>query len=218
MVLLAHGAGLLALAVALWPVLPRGGASLQTPGEGFIARHVAIYRTPRIFAAGGGFFWHAIMFMGLITFLPGFLGSWTGSVLPIAALAGTFFAGVLARRVPPQQIVLAGYAAGILGMILLLIAPTAMQPGVALPLFVVIGLVPGACFAMIPALNAGPDDQARANGALAQAGNLGTFISVPLFATTLPAGIGGPIWVSLVLSVAALGIVGLIHRQIARTG
>ena len=220
-VLLAHGLAMLAVAGVLWPVLPRGVAR-RTPGgaepEGFVARHVAIYRTPRIFAAGAGFLWHSLAFMGLLTFMPGFLGAWTGPVLPIAALVGTFAAGVLARRYPATLIAMAGFAASSAAMVILPTIPAAAQPILALPLFFLMGIVPGACFAMIPALNPAAADQARANGSLAQFGNLGTFFSVPIFASVVGGGVGGTMALAIALSACGLGVLWLIHRQIVRTG
>lgn len=103
-VYLAHGAGLLCLAVLLWPLLPRGRARLEG-GEGLIARHIAIYRNPRIFSGAAGFLWHAATFLGLLTFLPRFLGGRAG---PAAGCApghtggtGGWHAGCRQHASPP---------------------------------------------------------------------------------------------------------------------
>ena len=45
-----------------------------------------------------------------------------------------------------------------------------------------LGLVQGASFAAIPQLNPMPEDRARAAGAIAQLGNLGTTTGTPLLA------------------------------------
>ncbi|MEM0945905.1 MAG: MFS transporter [Pseudomonadota bacterium] len=215
-VYLAHGVGLLGLAVFLWPLLPR--AVVRAEGsEGLIARHLAIYRNPRIFAGAAGFLWHAATFLGLLTFLPRFLGAWTGPVLPIAALIGTMGAGVLARRITPGRITAFGYASSIAGLILLVLLPEGLRAPLALFVFVLIGLIPGGSFATIPALNPDPADRARGNGALAQMGNLGTFLSVPLFAATLGAGLAGPVIMAVAISAVGLGALWLIHRKIAET-
>ncbi len=215
-VYLAHGAGLMVLALILWPLLPRGVARPE-PGEGLIARHIAIYRNPRVFAGAAGFLWHAATFLGLLTFLPGFLGTWTGPALPLAALIGTFGAGVLARRVAPGRITAFGYASSIVGLLMLLILPEPLRAPFALIVFVLIGLIPGGSFSTIPWLNPDPADRARGNGALAQMGNLGTFLSVPLFAATLGAGLAGPAALAAAISALGLGVLWLIHRKIAET-
>ncbi len=212
----AHGAGLLLLAGALWPILPKGVTRSQ-PDESLLARHLKIYRSPRMLAGAAIFLWHATTFLGLLTFLPRFLGAWTGPVLPLAALIGTFGAGVLARRYSPVMITAFGYASSIVGLALLLLVPESARAILALPVFVLIGLIPGGAFATIPWLNPDPEDRARGNGALAQTGNIGTFASVPLFATTLDMNLAGPVVLAGVLSAFGLGVLWLIHRKIANS-
>lgn len=215
-VYLAHGAGLLVLAAVLWPILPESDAP-AAPAEGLLARHVAIYRNPRVFAGAAGFVWHAATFLGLLTFLPRFLGAWTGPVLPLAALVGTFGAGLLARRMSPARIAAFGYMTSIAGLAMLLIVPEGVRAPLALVVFVLIGLIPGGAFATIPWLNPDPADRARGNGALAQMGNVGTFLSVPIFAATLGAGLAGPVVLAALISAAGLGALWLIHRKIAKS-
>lgn len=82
---------------------------------------------------------------------------------------------------------------------------------------VVLGVAPGAAFADIAALNETLGDQARANGALAQLGNVGTALSVPLFAVTLAGGLPGLVALTAVLSVAAAVVVWLIHRNLSQS-
>lgn len=216
-VYLAHGAALLMVAVLLAPRLPPAGVR-PPPEKGFIARHVAIYRNPRTIAPALGFLWHTLMFLGLLTYMPGFLGAWTAPVLPLVALLGTMGAGALARRIPPHRIALAGFALTVLGAAVLVAVPEAARLWVALPYFAILGLAPGASFAMIPDLNHAIADQARANGALAQLGNIGTASSTPLFALTLGAGIAGAAMLSASLAALGLGVVWVIHRKIAASG
>ena len=215
-VYLAHGAGMIGLAALLWPLLPRGVARAE-PGAGFVARHLAIYRTPRLLAPALGFVWHTLMFLGLLTFLPDLLAPWTAPILPLVALIGTFGAGVLARRIPPHRIALAGFALTILGIALLILAPADLRPILSLPVFVIIGLVPGASFAAVPALNPDAADRARANGAIAQLGNVGTASSTPLFALAAAGGLVGTALLTMLISAAGFAALWLIHRKIAKT-
>lgn len=55
-------------------------------------------------------------------------------------------------------------------------------PEAALLLMLVSGLAGGCAFALIPQLNQDAAQQARANGAVAQMGNLGATLGPPLFA------------------------------------
>lgn len=64
--------------------------------------------------------------------------------------------------------------------------PDAAWPSIAL--FATLGLVQGASFASIPQLNRSSSDQALANGALAQAGNMGNAVGTPLLLMLLAAG------------------------------
>jgi DHA1 family inner membrane transport protein len=76
-----------------------------------------------------------------------------------------------------------------------------------------LGIVQGASFASIPELNATPEDRARAAGAVAQLGNLGTTTGTPVLAALLAA-TGPP-----ALAIAAIILCGVgiaVHRLQAR--
>lgn len=214
-VYLVQGAALLVLALVLAPLLPRGVAAKEGPGEGLWARHRAIYTSLRMTAPALGFFWHTVLFLGLLTYLPGFLGAWTAPLLPLTALVGTFGAGLAARRIAPPRIGMAGLALTAAGMALLLALPEGARPAAALAVFVGAGVLAGASFATVPYLNPEPGDQARANGAVAQLGNLGTALSTPLVGATLGYGVAGPLLVAAAVSAAGLCAMLLIHRKIA---
>ena len=215
-VYVAHGGFGLALLLALWPLLPKLGAREPLSGS-ILARHVAIYSNPRLFAPAMGFLWHTIMFLGLLTFLPRFLGEWTAPVLPLLALVGTFGAGWLAKYVTPRSILLAGFGLTIVGFALALLINGDLRLWVVMALLVVIGLVPGASFANVPALNSDSADQARANGAIAQLGNIGTATSTPLFAAVAAGGFAGVAWTAMVISAVGAVLVWLIHKRIAKS-
>ncbi|SIN94790.1 MFS transporter [Vannielia litorea] len=208
-------AGLLAVVGAvLAPLLPRGVGRGAVVAEGWLARHVAIYTSARRFAPALMFFWHALMFMSLITFLPGFLGEWTAPLLPLVALLGTFWAGAATRRVSPERLALGAFAAGAVLMLAFWALPGA-RLAIAVPMLLAFGAVPGAAFAAAPLLNPDPADTARANGAIAQFGNIGTALSIPLFSLALGAGLGGMAALVVGLSLAGMMAVGLIFRRVA---
>ncbi len=215
-VFLAHGALGLILMAALWPMLPRGVARGEWSGH-ILARHIEIYSSPRLVAPAIGFLWHTIVFLGILTFLPTFLGVWSAPLLPLVALIGTIGAGFLARRFEPRFILLAGFALTILGFLISIVLPIEARVWLMFPLLGIIGLVPGASFANVPALNPKPVDQARANGAIAQLGNIGTAASVPVFAAATAMGFAGLATAAIVISAVGFGAVWLIHRKIAKT-
>ena len=197
----AHGLAMLALWPALWVMLPRiiaGGAPLPR----YAAAHRAIYTSPRRSAPGVGHGIYAGLFLASVTFLPVTLGlPWLAAALPLVNLSGTFAAGFLARVIAPGRIVTGGFAVAAILFAALWLAPGAI---LALLALTATGFVAGAGFAAVPDLNAAPQDQARANGAMAQLGNAGNFVGTPLFALVVAAGVAPA---ALAFAVCALGAV-----------
>ncbi len=202
-------AGLAGLMLAvLWRMLPRE----VLPERRRVPRlsdHLLIYRTPRLFAPGLGHGIYAMLFLALVTFLPGALGaSWLAAVLPLAGVAGSLAAGVLARRIAPGTLVWTTFVA----MALLFGAVSvagALAPWLAILAMAVSGITAGAGFAAVPWLNAEADRRALANGALAQLGNIGTFTGTPLLAALGPAAL---LPVAVLVSLLAALVTGLAYR------
>ena len=216
-----HAAASVIVLIALAPILPRAHGP-RSPLPGLLAEHRAIYGSARLSAPALGFFWHTLLFVPVLTFLPvvlsGTIGAaWIGPALPIAALCGTFAAGVLSRRIAPERIAMAGFALTPAAFFLLALAPDALRPGLALIALAVAGLVPGASFASVPALNATSAAQARANGAIAQLGNVGTASGTPIFAVAIAAGGGSGLHALTGLcSLAGLACLFVAHARIGR--
>ncbi len=214
----AHGLGFLLLAlVAFFWLKPVGQSATDWPG--FRALHVQIYSDPKRLAPGLGFFWHTLLFMALITFLPMFTSGalpqpLVAGLLPMMALAGIFIAGFLARLVHPIRLMRITYAVTALALLVLAFTPDLFSPWMAFVTFIVLGVSPGAAFAAIPALNMDALGQAEANGAVAQLGNLGTGIGSPLFALAIGlAGLWGLLGFAIVICLA--GVVSM-HWMIQR--
>ncbi|MEL7214015.1 MAG: MFS transporter [Pseudomonadota bacterium] len=194
-----HGVAMLGLAAGLLPVLPRGAR--HPAAMNWCAEHRLIYTSPRILAPALGFFWHTLMFVALLTFLPAEVPLWVSALLPLLSLIGTFGAGFLARRIAPDRIAIFGFV--------LTASCAAIGFGETVPtmlMFVFIGFVPGASFAAVPHFNEGSQDIARAQGAIAQLGNVGTASGTPLFALALT-GIG---LAPLTIALSICGVVSLI--------
>jgi predicted MFS family arabinose efflux permease len=194
---LAHGSLMATLCVLLWPLLPRGMAAQSA--QGWIDVHREIYSKVRIAAPALCFLWHTLIFVALLTFMaPALDAPWLAPLLPLIALLGTFGAGVAARWRAPDVVARIGFFGSIMFAVALLLTDALWT---VFPFFFFVGIVPGASFAAIPYLNKTSADQAGANGALAQLGNVGTASGTPIFALALSgAGVNGLLWLTIVLS------------------
>ncbi len=209
-----HAAGMATLALVLWPLLPR--AAREDIPLNWIALHLSLYGNPRVIAPAFGFFWHTLMFVALLTFLPDLISDmpWVATALPLIALCGTFSVGFLTRYIRPDQIAVISFVG------------TAVLMGISggslwiiLPAFFVIGLLPGASFASIPYYNHTQTDVARANGAMAQLGNLGTSTGTPIYALVIADfGFPGLTVLTTVLCVAGILCLVIIRKKIVRMG
>ncbi len=206
----AHGAVLALLWPAMWLALPRlEQRSAAIPG--FRAVHAAIYGRASLVAPALGHGLYASVFIAVVAFLPAALGAlWLTPLLPLANLAGTFASGLMARRADPGAIVVWGFAASA-GLFAALPLAGPLAPACALLAMLATGFVVGAGFAAVPHYNPATADRSRANGAMAQLGNVGTFSGTPLFAfavLALPgAGVG--------LLAAAICAIGALAARIA---
>ncbi|WP_142084926.1 hypothetical protein [Roseinatronobacter monicus] len=88
-------------------------------------------------------------------------------------------------------------------------------PTLAVLAFLATGVVAGGNFAAIPLLNNAPRDQALANGAMAQLGNVGTFSGTPLFAL-----VAGSLWglagLSIAICIFGVIVAGYVYRMAGR--
>lgn len=177
----AHASVAALILLALRVLLPQAVVTERRPLPR-LADHLAIYRTPRLFAPALGHGLYATLFLALVTFLPAALAApWLSPVLPIAGLAGSLLAGGLARWIAPGDLVWGGFLA-MVGCFGLTAVAGPWAPMACILAMGVSGVVAGAGFAAVPWLNAAAPDRALANGALAQLGNVGTFAGTPILA------------------------------------
>jgi len=213
-------AGLLALVALLLAVaLPREAVA-TTAGKLSLAtvlrRHVEVYTSPTLAAPAAGFGFYALTYVSLLTLLPEHIApEWRTLVtgmLPLASIAASLVSGAtLLRRFRAVTVSIAGFGLGAVLSVLLIAFPG--DPALCIALFVALGLMQGASFAAIPELNARPADQALANGALAQTGNMGNTLGTPVLFALGSSG-GFPALIGLVALAHATG--GLIHFGLAR--
>jgi hypothetical protein len=158
------------------------------------------------------------MYFGLATFLPAYLealGARTGAagaaaaVAALANAAGNLVAAALMRRgAAPERLAIGGAAAMAVLVALVFAVPLA---GLAAPLALLAslsgGLVPAACFALLPASVPSPALVAPAMGMTIQANNLMQLLTPPLLGAV--AGIAWPLLaLPLLLSGAVAALLG----------
>ena len=154
--------------------------------------HAAIYRSPFLLAPAAGWLFYTFCFVSILTVLPPWLAPEARgpvmAAMPLASIAVSMTLGVvLLRVISAVGVVMLGFGLSALCMPLLWIWPAA--PVLCLLLAGAMGLIQGASFAAVPQLNTTPAAQARANGAMAQMGNLGNTLGTPVMAAAL-AGLG----------------------------
>lgn len=214
---LIHAAMMAASALALAAALPGGTPTPppSAPAEGLIARQIAIYRDPAAAAPAVGWFFYTLAFVALLTVLPPLLDpagrALAATVMPLGAMVVSLTLGVaLMRRRPAVRVVMLGFGAAAV-----LSAGLALAPGAALPpiaVFAALGLVQGPSFAAVAQLNPDEAARAKANGALAQTGNLGNLLGTPLLLAL--AGLAGQ--AGIVVFAAATFAMGLaVHLAFA---
>lgn len=222
---LSHAAWMAVLGLCLRALLPPDppAPSVQL-GRGLFAQHVAIYSSPRISAPALGFVFYTALYVALLTLLPPLLTedqrALAAAGMPLFSIAISLTLGVWGLRyLTAVQMVQAGYAAGALAT-LLLWAGWGQGNLALIAAFLLagaMGIVQGASFASIPQLNPVPEDRARASGAVAQLGNVGTTTGTPLLALMVGAmGPSGVIAFCLPLCLAGIAVHALQARRRAR--
>lgn len=200
---------------------PAGSAGQGGAGPGgLLARHVAIYRSPRIAAPALGFVFYTVLYVALLTLvpplLPGVAGPVAAVAMPAVSILVSLTLGVwLLGRIGPVRLVQWGFALALVAAPPLALAASApaLALGAALVVSAGLGLVQGASFATIPALNPDPGDRVLAAGAIAQMGNVGTVLGTPVLAALI-AGFGPVALAGFALPLCAAGIT--MHRWQAR--
>ena len=216
-----HAGWMLGCALAVFILMPTDPVTPRRDGRGsLLAQHAAIYMSPRVSAPAMGFVCYTIIYVALLTLLPALVtAGWSGFVgvgMPLISIVISLTLGVwLLSRITAVRMVQAGFAVAIVAATGLwaVWGQGAGEAMFALLLAAALGIVQGASFASIPQLNATADDRARAAGAIAQLGNLGTTTGTPLLALIVTR--FGPMGLALfVVGFAGAGI--LIHSVQAR--
>jgi predicted MFS family arabinose efflux permease len=202
---LCHAVAMVLLAVFVWRMLPDDAIPRSTQtltARVVLARHITAYTSPHIAAPAAGWLFYATGFVALVTVLPEFFtGPWrhalSGFLPLVTMMVSMTFGIILVRRYTPVPVVIAGFLLAFgFAASLAFGVPVA---GAGLCVLGAAGLVQAGSFSAIPQLNAQPQDQALANGAMAQLGNAGNMVGTPiLLVLTQAYGLPGLIGFALV--------------------
>ena len=218
---LGHAGYMASLALILWAALPADPKSAPTPLGNLLGQHAQIYASPRLAAPAMGFCCYTFLYVAILTLLPPETPvshrALIAAGMPLASITVSLTLGVrLLRHVSAIRLVQGGYVAAIPGFVVLW-AVWGNGVGMVAAGFMIsaaLGIVQGASFAAIPELNLTAAGRARAAGAVAQLGNLGTTTGTPVLAAVLasagPAGLAG-----VAVALCAAGI-ALHHWQALR--
>jgi MFS transporter, DHA1 family, inner membrane transport protein len=189
-VFLTHACYLMVAAVLMALVLPHDGpARLPRLSLPQLWRdHLAIYASPRVATPAMGFVCYTVTFVAFLTLMPqAFAGRPEQIVLatfmPLVTVAVSLTLGVWSLgHLPAVRVVQIGFAAavGFSGLLWVVWQAPGLTVLAAFGVAAGLGLVQSASFAAIPQLNATADARARASGAIAQLGNVGTTSGTPL--------------------------------------
>lgn len=190
---LAHAAWLAACAAVLALLLPPDPVTAVGRGlSNLLHQHIEIYASPSIAAPALGFVFYTLIYVALLTLLPPLfpdtLRVTAATSMPLMSIALSLTLGVwLLGHISAVRLVQLGFAIALLGGAGLWVVwgRGGAMLAAALVLSGALGLVQGASFAAIPQLNQSPEDRARAAGAVAQLGNVGTTLGTPLLALLL---------------------------------
>lgn len=216
-----HGLWMAGIALALRGLLPVDPVTERHPMTGLVGQHLDIYASPRIAAPATGFVCYTALYVAILTLLPPLmpvaLQAGVAAGMPLMSIAVSLTLGVwLLGRMTAVQLVQAGFAVGAVAALALWLGwgQGAAMLAASLTLAAAMGIVQGASFAAIPQLNDSALDRARASGAVAQLGNLGTTTGTPLLAWLITQ--AGPVGVAafaLPLCVAGIAIHALQARR-----
>lgn len=227
---LVHGLimGVTALMVVF--VIPAGrrerdcvaGSKRSLSFKDIFIKHRQAWTSASISAPAAGWLFYTLTYIALLTILPGLMApedrAFTASALPIASLTISITLGViLLSQFSALPVLYIGFLGAIVFVLALAFIPS--KPLIGIALFASLGLVQGASFSAIPQLNRTSEHQTLANGALAQAGNIGNLFGTPLLMNVLMAG-GIESMVALVVCcyVLAIGAHFYLNRRRQREG
>lgn len=223
-VYIGHALYLLIAAVLMAVLLPSDtrAAMPALSLRGLIKSHADIYRSPFEAAPAMGFVCYTFTFVAFLTLMPQqFLGRpeqiILATAMPLVSVGSAMVLGVWGMsRISAVRMVQLGFAVSLAFVLLLWLVWGQAGPTVLAAFGVAggLGLVQSASFASIPQLNPEPAARARAAGAIAQLGNLGTTSGTPVLVWLIASyGVTG---LAIFLAAFAIGGIALHEFQARR--
>ncbi|MDF1726398.1 MAG: MFS transporter [Sulfitobacter sp.] len=153
-----------------------------------LGSHWEIYRSAYLAAPAAGWLFYTFSFVSILTVLPPYIApdlriTILGAMPLMSILSSMTLGVVLLRRLSAVDVVMAGFCLSAVCALWLWAMPG--DPAACLALAGAMGLIQGASFAAVPQLNDQAADQAKANGAMAQMGNVGNTIGTPIMVAAL---------------------------------
>lgn len=205
----AHAALLAALAFAAYLVAPTTPRPPEA-ARGWLQQHVDLYADRRSAIPAVCFLAYTGMYLAVQTLTPELAPAEARPGLivgmAIVSIVASLAAGAFAHRgVSPSVLTAGAFAATLIASVLVEFAVGGpfLAPA-ALARMACLSFLPGAILPMIPRLNPDTPSQARAFGALAQTGNVGSALGPPIFAAS-ESGLGP---IGLLFPAAALCVLG----------
>lgn len=216
-----HGVALLVVAAVLMVIWPAATASEPVPPLSWtkiLNDHMTVYKSAHILTPAAGWLFYTLSFVALATVMPDFFPeydrSFIAGALPLAALLVTMTLAVsLIGRFGPIRVLMIGFLGAAIGLAGFALDVFAL--GSTALMFGAMGLVQAGSFSAVAFLNTKPEDQALANGAMAQTGNTGNLIGTPLVLLMIAQfGQVGLVWFGMLTFSAGIGIhVWFAHRR-----
>ena len=205
----AHAALMAVLAAAAWRVAPRMERASAEP-RGLVRQHVDLYADPRSGVPALCWLAYTGMYLAVQTLTPELAPAEIRPQMIVGmafiSIFASLSAGALAHRgFSPFALSAGGFAATLAASVVLQFAVgTGLIVPAALLRMAFLSFLPGAILPMIPRLNRDSASQARAFGAMAQTGNIGSALGPPVFAAS-EASLGS---IGLLLPAVALSTLG----------
>ncbi len=218
---LAHGIfmSLVAIMLAIWiPVqMLNRHDKLHLNFNTILGENLRAYGSPNIAAPALGWVFYTLTFVSMLTLLPGLVPEqdriFVAGAMPLASIGVSLtFGALILPRMSAVSAIIFGFALSLVVLCILWLSPDKTWPAIAL--LGALGIVQAASFAAIPELNSDSHAQSRANGAMAQMGNLGNTLGTPVLLVTLGTfGLSGAIGGIMFCFIAAIGVHVMLRRR-----
>tara|TARA_R110002126_G_scaffold16497_5_gene65788 strand:- start:637 stop:1821 length:1185 start_codon:yes stop_codon:yes gene_type:complete len=179
--------------------------------------HIQTYSSAFMSAPAIGWLFYTLTYVSMITIVPTLFDDQTPvyfiGILPLVSIATSFICGgFLLTRFKAVDIIIYAFIVACFALVAYWF--DIQIEYISLVIFAVLGVVQSSTFASVPQLNTDMSSQSKANGALAQMGNLGNTIGTPILLFVLSiAGMNGFITAIIAIYMAGAGAHYYLTRQ-----